>query len=157
MRTATPHFLMYTDFDESESIDEVAIGRWHVVLESVDGREYFEASSDEAGVVGERLELLAVVRGLEALDQPSRVTLVTPSRYVTRGIKYGLAEWCNAGWRWESFGTMVPVKNGDLWQRVDAALKFHEVSCRRWRIDQAHAEISSEATAEVSVVEQQVA
>jgi len=151
MREATPHYFLYTDF-ESADVDNVPMGRWHVVLESVDGDEYFDASSSEPGTVGERLELLAVVRGLEALNQPSRVTLVTPSRYVTRGIKFGLAEWRASGWSWESFGTMVPVNNGDLWQRVDAALKFHDVSCRQWRIDQSHGD-SDNKTQKKSLLE----
>jgi ribonuclease HI len=81
---------------------------------------------------------LAVVRGLEALAQPSRVTLVTHSRYVNRGLTYGLAEWRANGWQWEHFGQMVPVKNRDLWQRVDRALLFHQLDCRRWRFDLPH-------------------
>ena len=47
------------------------------------------------------------------------MTLVTPSRYVKRGINYGLPEWGRNGWKWEHFGEMVPVKNRDLWQRLD--------------------------------------
>ena len=139
MRSTTPHFLLYTDYENTDNE-----GRWHVVLESVSGEEHFEAASEE-DFVGERLELLAVVRGLEALNQPSRVTLVTPSRYVSRGIKFGLEHWRSSGWRWESFGVYVPVKNGDLWQRVDQALKIHDVTCRRWRIDQDHLQEGSES------------
>ena len=97
-----------------------------------------EAFDEEPGVQGERLELLAVIRGLEALDQPSRVTLVTSSRGVSRGLRFGLAEWRTNNWQWERFGRRVPVKNHDLWQRVDRALQFHRVECRTWRIDQAH-------------------
>ena len=99
----------------------------------------FEAGGIEPDVRGERLELLCVVRGLEALDQPSRVTLITSSTYVREGIRYGLQQWRANGWRWESFGKMVPVKNQDLWQRVDAALQFHRLECQVWRFDVAHA------------------
>ena len=94
---------------------------------------------------GERLELLAVVRGLEALEQPSRVTLVTPSKYVNRGLTYGLAEWRANDWQWEHFGEMVPVKNRDLWQRVDRALAYHQLECRTWRFDLPHAAPDSSA------------
>lgn len=87
---------------------------------------------------GDRLELLTVVRGLEALEQPSRVTLWTPSVYVREGIRHGLREWRENGWLWEYFGRMVPVKNDDLWKRLDRAMQFHEVDCRTWRIDPAH-------------------
>ena len=82
------------------------------------------AEDIEPDIQGERLELLTVVRGLEALDQPVPVTLMTPSIYVREGIRYGLAEWRRNGWRWESFGQMVPVKNCDLWQRVGPRDRF---------------------------------
>jgi ribonuclease HI len=94
-----------------------------------------EAGDFESELGGERLELLAVVRGLEALEQPSQVTLVTPSRYVQRGLRYGLPPWRENQWRWERFGELTPVKNADLWQRVDRALEFHRVDCRVWRLD----------------------
>ena len=84
------------------------------------------------------VELLAVVRGLEALDEPARITLITRSTYVREGLRYGLPEWRRNGWRWESFGAMIPVKNCDLWQRVDRAMGIHEIECRSWRIDPAH-------------------
>lgn len=87
---------------------------------------------------GDRLELLTVVRGLEALEQPSRVTLWTPSTYVREGIRHGLREWRENGWLWEYFGRMVPVKNDDLWKRLDRAMEFHQVDCRTWRIDPSH-------------------
>ena len=108
------------------------------MLQSLDGSKQLEAEDTEPDMQGERLELLAVVRGLEALPEPSRVTLVTPSRYVNRGISNGLPEWRQNGWEWEHFGQMVPVKNRDLWQRIDHALKFHELDCRTWRFDLPH-------------------
>ena len=44
----------------------------------------------------------------------------------------GLPEWRANDWQWEHFGEMVPVKNRDLWQRVDRALGYHELKCRTW-------------------------
>jgi hypothetical protein len=105
------------------------------VLESVDGEVQLEAEDTETAADTNRLELLAVVRGLEALDQPSRVTLVTNSRYVAHGFRFGLEPWRESGWQWERFGEMAPVKNGDLWRRVDRAMRFHRVECRAWRFD----------------------
>jgi ribonuclease HI len=133
MNAATPHFLLF-----SESRRRRSQGQWRFVLQSVDGAEQFEAADAEPSAQGERLELLAVVRGLEALEQPSRVTLVTPSKYVNRGLTYGMPEWRANNWQWEHFGEMVPVKNGDLWQRVDRALSFHKLECRTWRFDLPH-------------------
>jgi len=104
-------------------------------LQNVETERRFSAADTEPADCGERLELLAVVRGLEALDGPARVTLVTKSRYVSRGIKSGLAEWRRNDWNWERFGRMVPVRDCDLWQRVDRALGFHKVDCQAWQFD----------------------
>ncbi|MHB1037715.1 MAG: RNase H family protein [Pirellulales bacterium] len=133
MTAPAPHFLLF-----SEASWKNDAGQWRFVLKATDGSANLEAADTEPEIRGERLDLLAVVRGLEALDQPSRVTLVTPSRYVNRGLTYGLEEWRANDWRWECFGQMVPVKNGDLWQRVDRALKFHQVECRTRRFDPPH-------------------
>jgi ribonuclease HI len=133
MKVAAPHYLLF-----SESCRKNTQGEWRFVLQSVDGSQQFEAADAEPDARGERLELLAVVRGLEALEQPSRVTLVTPSKYVNRGLTYGLTEWRANDWQWEHYGEMVPVKNRDLWQRVDRALDFHALECRTWRFDLPH-------------------
>jgi ribonuclease HI len=136
MNKTLPEFLLFV---VAESNDE--IGHWHFSLESESGEKKISATEMEPGETQGRLELLAAIRGLEALDQPSRVLLVTTSAYIRRGIRFGLREWRNAGWRWERFGHMVPVTNADLWQRLDQALQYHEVTCRRWRterVDNAH-------------------
>lgn len=136
MTTIAPHFLLFSESTANVRLsDRQDAGRWRFVLESIDGDATIAAGDAEPDTFGERLELLAVVRGLEALDQPSMVTLVTTSDYVRRGLRYGLNEWKGNQWRWERFGRMVPVKNGDLWRRVDQALCFHQVHCRLWRFD----------------------
>jgi len=134
MSIPTPHFLLF-----SEARGKTRQGQWRFVLQAADGSATFEAEDLEPDVRGERLELLAVIRGLEALDQPSRVTLFTPSKYVSRGIAYGLEEWRRNDWTWECFGEMVPVKNRDLWQRLDQALHYHTIEFRIHRTDDAHA------------------
>lgn len=130
------HYLL---FSEARSVQNGASssqrGCWRFVLETIDGSERFEAADEEPFAGGQRLELLAVVRGLEALDQPSRVTLVTASSYVSRGIRFGITEWRENDWMWERFGKMTPVKDGDLWRRVDQALRYHQVECRTWRYE----------------------
>lgn len=146
MIPSTPHFRLF-----SESNAEDQPGRWRFRLQSKrhgdsfsdesSEAETFEAGGTEPDVRGERLELLCVVRGLEALDQPSRVTLITESAYVREGIRYGLEQWRANGWRWESFGRMVPLKNQDLWQRVDAAMQFHQLECQMWRFDEPHEDV----------------
>jgi len=108
---------------------ETKPGNWRFSIENAEHVE-LEVNDFEPFTQGERLELLTVVRGLEALEQPSRVTLLTSSSYVKRGIMYGLEDWRASGWRWESHGKMVPVKNSDLWRRLDRALQLHQVECR---------------------------
>jgi ribonuclease HI len=143
MSAPEPHFLLYSASAPGEADGKP--GDWRFVLESVDGSSKLEIVDTEPEVRGERLELLAVVRGLEAIDEPARVTLVTPSRYVSRGISYGLTDWRENGWQWERHGEMVPVKDRDLWQRVDRALEFHRVECRQWRLDAPHDQATSSA------------
>jgi hypothetical protein len=70
------------------------------------------------------------LRGLEALEQPSRVTLMTGSRYVFRGLRYGLTEWRENNFSWEHFGSVQPIRNADLWKRIDRTLGYHQVQCR---------------------------
>jgi len=129
----TPHFLLFSHIDRTGKS-----GQWRFALRNSDGELGFEAQDAEADLPVERLDLLTVVRALESLDQPSRVTLMECSDYVWKGVRYGLSEWRNNDWRWEFFGQMVPVKNSDLWQRLDRALEFHDVDCRRRRIDPPH-------------------
>ena len=128
-----PHYLLISETSQLNSP-----GRWRFVLRPADGGERIVADDVDPEATGDRLELLTVVRGLEALEQPSRVTLWTPNTYVREGIRNGLREWRENGWLWEYFGRMVPVKNGDLWKRLDRAMMFHEVDCRTWRVDPAH-------------------
>jgi ribonuclease HI len=132
MQVSAPHFVLY-----SETTSEQGQSRWKFVLQSVGSEDSFTAADQEPVSCGNRLELLAVVRGLEALDGPSRVTLVTRSRYVARGIRRGLAQWRERGWHWERFGNLVPIRDRDLWQRVDRALRFHQVETVVWQFDEA--------------------
>ncbi|MFZ1937265.1 MAG: hypothetical protein WCB27_01440 [Thermoguttaceae bacterium] len=133
MNSPTPHYLLKT-----EASQESGSGWWRFVLTPLDGSPEVEAADVEPDVWGERLNLLTVVRALESLDQPSWVTLVGCTQYVEQGIAYGIAEWRESGWRWEFFGQMTPVRDIDLWQRMDRILQFHRVDCGRRRFDAGH-------------------
>jgi ribonuclease HI len=126
-----PHFLLFAEASCTASGQS-----WRFVLNDVETSRRMVISDNEETMCGERLELLAVVRGLEALDRPARVTLVTRSRYVSRGIRFGITEWRANEWQWERFGRVVPVKDHDLWQRVDRALLFHRVECQSWQFEE---------------------
>jgi ribonuclease HI len=131
MHAHGPHFLLYAEATRRGH----GRPRWKFVLQSLAGDEQLAAADTEPEARPSRLELLAVVRGLEALDQPSRVTLLTRSRYISRGLRRELNHWRDHGWRWERFGQFVPIRDHDLWQRVDRALQFHQVECCAWHGD----------------------
>lgn len=127
-----PRYLLFADACESASQGT----GWRFVLSSLDTQHSVTAEDYEPEAPGtrtERLALMAALRGLEALDQPSLVTLVCPSRYVLRGVDRGVRQWRDGGWKWECFGRRVPIRDCDLWRRVDQTLKFHQVDCRSWR------------------------
>ena len=110
-------------------------GRWHFRIQTSSGQVWLEASDTEAGASHERLELLAVVRGLEAFDQPSQVTLVTPNPQIARSVRQGLDYWRDRDWMWERFGEEVPMSNRDPWQRVDRATRIHLLRSRTHRFE----------------------
>ncbi len=113
-------------------------GLWRIVLAWPEVDRPLVVADREPGLTGERLELLAAVRGLEALDEPSRVTLLTSSRYVIHGLSHGLEEWRENEWCWERYGELTPIKHRDLWLRIDRALTFHHIECRTLRLDASH-------------------
>lgn len=72
-----------------------------------------------------RMELLAAIKGLEVLKEPCQIDLYTDSQYVRQGITQWLAGWKRNGWRTAS---KQPVKNQDLWQRLDTAASRHNIN-----------------------------
>ena len=90
-------------------------------------------SAGEALTTNNRMELLAAIHALEALKRPSRLTLVTDSAYVKNGITAWMPAWKAKGWQTSA---RKPVKNVDLWQRLDAAQSVHDV---QWAWVRGHA------------------
>lgn len=127
-----PHYLLFCEGSAGPSFGfpQDDASRWRFVLENVETGHKAEAWDYEEILHPDRISLMAVIRGLEALDQPSKVTLVTTNRYVARGLQYGLTEWRENDFCWEHFGSIQPIRNQDLWRRVDVALRYHEVTCR---------------------------
>lgn len=133
MSITAPHYLL---FSETQLDESGLTGGWSFVLERMDGSDRIEVADWEPEIKGERLKLLAAVRGLEALEQPSKVTLITPHRFIGRGIRSGISEWKDNDWKWERFGVMTDIKNADLWRRIDRARQFHSIDCRVWNFNQ---------------------
>jgi ribonuclease HI len=86
------------------------------------------------------MELLAVIRGLEALKRPTRVELVTDSSYVGKGISEWMPKWKANGWRRREGQSFKPVKNEDLWRRLDELLANHRVHFTHVRGHSGHPE-----------------
>lgn len=156
MKASRPHYLLFSE----GTLDDSSHACWKFTLQAVGSEEHFSAADAEEETRTSRLELLAVVRGLEALDQPSRVTLLTRSRYVRRGIRRELAQWRERRWRWERFGNVVPIRDHDLWQRIDRAMQFHQIECCAWasqRGEKSQASARSHAANQGSTVGKQIA
>ena len=98
-------------------------GGWGVLMRW-NGHEK-ELFGGEAETTNNRMEMMAVIKALEALKRRSKVELYTDSKYVMQGITEWLSGWKAKGWKTAS---KKPVKNVDLWQEIDAAVQKHDVS-----------------------------
>jgi ribonuclease HI len=110
-------------------------GGWGALLR-YKGRER-TLSGGESGTTNNRMELMAAIRALETLTRPCSVTLYTDSEYVKKGITEWLANWKRRGWK---TADRKPVKNVDLWQRLDTAVARHDVHWRWVRGHSGHPE-----------------
>ncbi len=92
-----------------------------------------ELNGGEAETTNNRMELLAAIQALEALERPSTLTIITDSTYVKNGVTGWIHGWKANGWR---TAAKKPVKNEDLWRRLDAAQERHQVT---WEWVKGHA------------------
>ena len=106
-------------------------GGWGVVLEYGEHRR--ELSGHQAATTNNQMELMAAIQALESLSRQCSVDLYTDSTYVQKGMKEWLANWKRRGWK---TADGKPVKNADLWQRLDAAAARHDVD---WHWVKGHA------------------
>ncbi len=107
-------------------------GGWAALL-LFRGREK-ELSGGEPLTTNNRMELMAAIQGLEALSRPCSVDLYTDSQYVRQGITEWIRGWKARGWR---TADKKPVKNEDLWRRLDEACARHDI---RWHWVRGHAD-----------------
>jgi ribonuclease HI len=111
-------------------------GGWGALLVARDGAAVVrerELKGGEADTTNNRMELMAAIAALEALERASSLTVVTDSAYVKGGITAWLHGWKRNGWK---TSTRKPVKNEDLWRRLDAAAARHDVT---WKWVKGHA------------------
>ena len=124
----TPQVVIYTD---GACSGNPGPGGWGAVLLSA-GRER-EIWGGEPATTNNRMELMAAIEALNALKRPCRVELHTDSKYVQNGIREWMPAWKARGWK---TAAKAPVKNEDLWRRLDEARLRHEVD---WRWVKGHA------------------
>jgi len=106
-------------------------GGWGAILRY--GEVEKELSGNEELTTNNRMELMAAIAGLEALKRPCKVNLYTDSQYLREGITKWLPAWKARGWR---TADKKPVKNTDLWQRLEAAAAAHDIA---WHWVRGHA------------------
>jgi ribonuclease HI len=106
-------------------------GGWGAILRY--GGHEKELKGGEALTTNNRMELTAAIMALEALTRPATVELHTDSQYLRDGISKWIHGWKRNGWKTSE---KKPVKNADLWQRLDLALQYHQVS---WHWVRGHA------------------
>jgi ribonuclease HI len=106
-------------------------GGWGAIL--ISGNHRKELKGGEPVTTNNRMELMAAISALEALKRPAVVDIHTDSQYLRNGIMSWIHQWKRNGWRTKE---RTPVKNDDLWRRLDALLPQHRV---RWHWVRGHA------------------
>lgn len=124
-----PQVIIYTDGGAKPNPN--GPGGWAALLISGDHQK--ELSGGERSTTNNRMELTAAIMALEALKEPCRVTMYTDSQYVRNGITDWLPKWVRNDWR---TADKKPVKNQELWERLYAATKRHEID---WKWVRGHA------------------
>ena len=128
-----PELFAYTD---GACSGNPGPGGWGALLVAREGETVMKEralSGGEAETTNNRMELLAAIAALEALERPSKITLVTDSAYVKNGLTGWIAGWKRNGWK---TAAKKPVKNEDLWRRLDEAAARHDVT---WEWVKGHA------------------
>ena len=123
----TPEVTIFTD---GACSGNPGPGGWGAIL--ISGAHEREICGGEPATTNNRMELMAAIQALEALKRPCKVELHTDSQYVRKGITEWISGWKARGWR---TADKKPVKNEDLWKRLDAARARHTVD---WRWVKGH-------------------
>ena len=111
-------------------------GGWGVLMRAMDGERIVkerELSGGEGETTNNRMELMAAIAALEALSRTTAITITTDSAYVKNGVTEWVHGWKRNGWK---TSTNKPVKNVELWQRLDTLARQHKVD---WRWIKGHA------------------
>jgi len=115
-------------------------GGWAFILRHPASGKEMECHGAERETTNNRMEMTAVIRGLEALKRPTRVELLSDSQYVGKGLSDWMPKWKANGWRRREGKQLKPVKNEDLWRRLDELLARHQVKFTHVRGHAGHPE-----------------
>ena len=103
-------------------------GGWAFILRHIPTGKEVEASGGEPVTTNNRMELTAVIRGLEKLTRPTKVLLISDSVYVGKGLSEWMPKWKANGWKRREAGKLKEVKNEELWRRLDELVAQHQVT-----------------------------
>jgi len=126
--TKTPEVHLYTDGGCSGNPGP---GGWAYLLQHPKTGKKLENSGGERETTNNRMELTAVIEGLATLKRPTHVELFTDSVYVGKGMSEWMPKWKANGWKRREGKQLKPVKNEDLWKRLDEQLGRHTVKYTR--------------------------
>lgn len=115
-------------------------GGWAYILRHPKTGSEKELAGGELLTTNNQMEMQAVISGLEALQRPSRVEVITDSSYVAKGCTEWLPGWKRNGWRRRDGKQWKPVKNAELWQQLDRLLSQHQVRFTHVRGHAGHPE-----------------
>ena len=125
MSSSLPEVELFTD---GACSGNPGPGGWAFILRHPASNKETEAAGGERETTNNRMELTAVVRGLEMLKKPSHVRLMTDSVYVGKGLSEWMPKWKANGWRRREGKAWKEVKNEDLWRRLDELVAEHELT-----------------------------
>ena len=125
---AKPHIHLFTD---GACSGNPGPGGWAYILRDPATGKEKEANCYAPDTTNNRMELQAVIAGLEALKKPCQIELFTDSVYVGKGLQEWMAGWKRNGWKRKQKGRLVPIKNQELWVQLDELLASHEVKYTR--------------------------
>jgi len=134
---STPEVQLFTDGGCSGNPGP---GGWAFILRHPASGKEKEGVGAERETTNNRMEMVAVIRGLEALTRPTHVELVSDSSYVGRGISEWLPKWKANGWRRRVGDKTAEIKNEDLWRKLDELVSRHRVEFTHVRGHSGHPE-----------------
>jgi ribonuclease HI len=115
-------------------------GGWAFILRHLSSGKELEESGADRETTNNKMELSAVIFGLERLKKRCQVELFTDSQYVGKGLSEWMPKWKANGWRRKEGKTFKPVANEDLWKKLDALLAQHSVKFHHVRGHSGHPE-----------------